>query len=751
MSKHVPSSVYEVPPGMPLSVFNDRYSRIVDGIQQGFTERVVEMVEGNVSLDQNITEQEIQEFKAFAVAGITPLSGRHLQHGDKNQKNSKIEVFTNCSTTPFSFLSFYLLLNGSGVGRDYSSESCRVDWDYMPDIRLVLDGGSDDDGDVTKGAHKDWKSAFSEFQSCFETLKEAKHKYDAESEDVRWIKIKDSREGWAEAIAILETAAFHKNHSKSLFIFDFSGIRPYGSPINGMQGKPAQGPIPLMRAMAKLATIKNAKMKPWKQALYIDHILASVVVMGMVRRAARMATKAWSDRDIIEFIDIKRGGFLWSANNSIITDEEFWAQASDPKPSHARRVFEAAVGAAYYDETGEPGFLNSHLLNSNTKDFDDINSKTYLNPKYNFDLHPKTYEMIDKTLSVIKKSKYPFICNPCAEIVLSKFGGYCVIGDVVLKYSESLEMSKKAVALTARALIRANLMDALYQSEVKRTNRIGVGLTGIFEYAWQQFRLNFFDLISLYDFVFNPQYIKEGSNPNPKVVEFWNHIDDLRITAENAAAEYSKELGVNIPHTVTTIKPSGTISKVMSCTEAAHLPPYSFYIRWVICQKDSPKHFDYLSRGYPIKDVSHQYHNCVVVGFPTKHPITDIMGVTNVIMADEVTAEDQFKWVSLLERFWFGVDNRNNQVSYTLKYDNNKVSHDQYLDIILKWQQKVRCCAVMPFTDSSAYAYLPEEKIDERKYLELMAQISHPTIKEEYSEEELMCEGGACPIEQKIN
>jgi hypothetical protein len=1077
-TREVPDTLYKVPTGMPLSVFNDRYSRKINGRQQGFTERVTEMVAGNVSLDIGVTQQEKDDFTAFAVAGITPMSGRHMQHGDVSQKDRNIEVFTNCSTTPFSFLSFYLLLNGSGVGRDYSSESCRVDWDYMPNVRIVLDGGSDDDGDVNKGAHPDWVSAFTEFQSSFESLKEAKHKYDAESEDVRWIKVRDSREGWAEAIAVLETAAFHKNHADSLFIFDFSDIRPSGSPIRGMQNKPAQGPIPLMRAMAKLSTIKGSRMKPWKQALFIDHILASIVVMGMVRRAARIATKAWSDRDVIEFIDIKRGGFLWSANNSILTDEEFWKQARDPKPSHGRRVFEAAVGAAYYDETGEPGFLNTHLLNDNSEDFDDITAENYLNPKYDFKFHTKTFEMIDKTLTAIKRSKFPFIVNPCqpgwapiltpdgikqlneikigdliwsgskwvevankwstgikkvyryrttsgtfygtenhrivqrgvkievgdadaidmsvgglyvdqdkqfkspqavidglvigdgsrhytskykvyldvgspeqesdymnsevaplmlgphpakldrarivdtsvtadelpplpcrsvpdrylysdanttasflrglysangscngrrvtlksaskkmveqvqmmlsslgipsyfttnksksiqwdngeyiskesydininrsnsaifaniigfiqphktealncmmrdsapagkckttfdiisvdlvseeevfdinvddeehvywtggvlssncGEIVLSKFGGYCVIGDVVLKNSKSKEMSKYAIELTTRALIRTNLMDALYQTEVNRTNRIGVGLTGIFEYAWQQFQLTFVDLISVYEHVFEPSNVQIGQEPNKKAMEFWNHIDELRIVAEKAAREYSEELGVNVPHTVTTIKPSGTISKVMASTEGAHLPPYSFYVRWVICEKNSEKHLDYVSRGYPIKDISHQYHNCVVIGFPTKHPITDIMGPNNVIMADDITAEDQFKWISLLEQFWFGGSKHNNQVSYTLKYDKKKVSHDEYLDIILEWQPKVRCCAVMPFTDESAYAYLPEEKIDEAKYYELMSTIV-PVEEEDYSEEELMCDGGACPIEQKIN
>lgn len=736
---------YVVPDGMPLSVFNDRYARnIGNGKLQGFTDRMREMVIGNTSLDKKISKHEVDEFTNYAVAGITPLSGRHIQHGDSSQSDRNIEVFTNCSTAAFSFLNFYLLLNGSGVGRDYSSESCRVDWEYMPNVRVVLDGGPDDDGDPANGSHPDYREAMNEFTAGFDSLKEAKHKYDSESEDVRWIKVRDSREGWAEVIAVLETAAFHKNHKDSLFIFDFSDVRAKGSPIKGMQNRPAQGPLPLMRAILRVMTIKGAKMKPWKQALFIDHYLASIVVMGMVRRSARMATKSWRDRDIIEFIDVKRGGFLWSANNSILVDEEFWKHASNPMPSHGRRVFEAAVGAAYYDETGEPGFINVHKLCSNTENMETIDATNYINSSYDFKLHPKTYEMIDRVLKILKSSGYLFITNPCGEIVLAKYGGYCVIGDVVLSRSPSLAASKRAVALTTRALIRTNLMKSLYQSEVNRTNRIGVGITGIFEYAWKLFKLSFPDLISVYDHVMHGADLE-----NSVAMDFWLHIKDLSGVVANEAKSYSAQLNRPVPHSFTTIKPSGTISKVMACTEGAHLPPYLYYVRWVICEKDSVKHADYLKRGYPVKDVSHQYQNCVVVGFPTKHPICDIVDPDKLVTANDVSIEDQFKWVVLIEKFWFGDDKINNQVSYTLKYDQKTTSLDQYSAMILKWQQMVRCCSVMPFTDESAYSYLPEERIDHTKFNQLMALINRAK-EEDYNESSIECSNGSCPIEAKI-
>ena len=51
--------------------------------------------------------------------GALLASGRHLQHGDTDQPGRNMEVFTNCATAAASFAKFYLLLNGSGVGRSY--------------------------------------------------------------------------------------------------------------------------------------------------------------------------------------------------------------------------------------------------------------------------------------------------------------------------------------------------------------------------------------------------------------------------------------------------------------------------------------------------------------------------------------------------------------------------------------------------------------------------------------------------------
>lgn len=738
---------YKVPAGMALSVFENKYSRRKPGgTMQTYGERVREMILGNFMLDPRwkgeATKDENPELwqdlvrsTSLAVAGIMPTSGRHLQHGDTDQVDRGIELHSNCSTTVFSFMLFRLLLRGSGVGRDYSSICCRVNWDNMPDIRLVLD---DSHPDFYKGGSAGW----------LESKRDARHKYDSESENVRWFTVGDSREGWSKCVEILETAAFQEKHKNKLFIFDFSEVRPEGSPIAGLQGRPASGPIAFMTALYQIYSLKNAGMKPWKQAMFVDHYLGACVVWGGARRSARMSVKTWRDRDVIEFVDIKRGGFLWSSNNSLLVDKEFWAQARQPQHTHARRVFEALTNAAYHDSTGEPGTINIDLCNNNKEGMELITGYNFIDAEIYGDLHPRTQDMATNVLSHIKKLEFPFLTNPCGEVNLSTWGGLCIIGDICLAKANNMHEALDAAKHMAQFLVRVNRMKSEYSAEVKRTNRIGVSLTGIHEFAYTLFDLTFREMISYYDVLGLPEAVTH------KAHTFWRAIDLLRHTAETYAGAISDELGMVHPHTVTTIKPSGTVSKVMNTTEGAHLPALTHYLRWVQFKHDDPDIKSLTDRGYPLKDISHRYSGHVAIGFPTKQPIVDLMG-DKVTTADETTPEENFKWLRLLEHHWLGENGRNNQISYTLKYDSSKVSYTEFMDLILEWQPQVRCCSVMPASDwrqsEIVYGYVPEQPISAEEYADMMSRITLPVEKEHYDDEQLACEGGVCPIEMDVN
>ena len=703
----VPSQ-FTVPEGMPRSVFEAKYARKnPDGTHQTWCERAVDVVAGNCSLHVSGAEDH-DRLLALTQKAVNAWSGRHMQHGDLDQAAKEGEKFTNCTTALASFLNFWLLMKGSGVGRCYDSDICRVDLEHMPNARFVLSKNHPD------------------YEQWIEALEDARHKYDSESEHVRWFTVEDSAEGWVKIIEVLETAAFQQKHRDKLFIFDLTPVRPCGSPVRGQQNRPASGPIPLILALCKIASLKGAGMKPWKQAMHMDHYLAECVALGGIRRSARIATKTWRDRDVFEFIDIKRGGHLYTANDSVTVDDEFWASAASPAPSHARRVLDAMLAAAYFDGTGEPGFLNLSNMAWNAEGVETITADSMLSG--HLDVHPRTQDLLQDTLKYVNRKKFPFLVNPCGEIVLAAWGGYCVIGNVCLGNAENIDEAREAVRLMTRALMRVNLMKFLYSAEVLRTNRIGVGLTGIHEWLWRQYGASVRDVLE------NSAHV------------FRRDLERLQAEVLLEAEQYAKVLGVIVPHTMTMVAPTGTVSKVLACTEGAHAPAYDYYLRWVQYRKDSDALPDLQRRGYPVMDISHAYADTVVVGFPTTMALAVEMG-DKIVLAGDMTIDEHYSWIRLLEKHWLG--DRGNNVSYTMKYDPSKVGFEEYRQKVLENQGSVRTCSMMPQVDTSAYAYQPEEQIGKEEYLSLVARIDRMS-NEGYDKSRLECEGGACPIEMDI-
>lgn len=660
------------------------------------------VAEGNSALDFGRDREELE--KAIASAQIL-MSGRHLQHGDASQPERNMEVFTNCSTASQRALVFYLLLNGSGVGTSYDDDMCVVNWDLMPKVVPVLDRGhADFTGEFPGSARGDF-----------------------------YFVVPDSREGWAEAVQFVEDLTYQAIHAHKMVVLDFSNVRPKGSPIGGMQSRPSSGPIPLMQALVRMNEIRGARLPMWLQAMKIDHLLAEIVLVGGARRAARIACKWWGDQDIMEFINCKRSGDLWTANNSVGVDADFWKQDTKAK----RAVFDACVEAQYRHGTGEPAFLNLDLLS--------VGETVDPNPDElsgNFHMTSTAAKLRAELMVRASKKRYPVIVNPCGEIRLSINGGYCVIADVVPAFCETQEEFNQAVALASRALIRTNLMPALYQGEVRRTNRIGVALTGIHEYAWKRFGLTFKDLVEEGDVEIRDANGRPLMAPSTKAWPFWASLAEAALECEVSVIDYCAELEVVVPLTRRTIKPAGTTSKLFGLTEGAHLPAMREYLRWVQFQNSDPLIAEYAAKGYPTR-VLETYKNVTIVGFPTRLELTELMG-EQVVTAAEATFEEQIRWIRLLETYWL-LEMGGNQISYTLKYDPKVTSMDDYRAAVLEFVPTVRAVSVMPQTDATAYEYQPEEPITPAQYLELVSRIT--VANEDIGLEHVDCASGACPID----
>ncbi len=778
-------------PGMGLAVARRTVFRPEDGECFG---RVADRVAaGSMALlGRTLTgeEQDEQARLRNAIAtGALITSGRHLQHGDPDQASRNMEVFTNCATAIASFAKFYLLLNGSGVGRAYDDELVAVDWADAPDIFLYL-----------SPAHRDYPHSDAELRHFGGELSLLTG--DGEAADMAAVRgwlgrellsdmsqapadaivhsIADSREGWAKAIELLESLAFEGARARKI-VFDFSAIRPRGAPIRGMQGRPASGPISLLRALLNIrrhviepARAPGAALALWEQALLVDHHLSVEVQVGGARRAARMATKSWRDPGIFRFIRSKTEGGMWTANNSVMVDRSFWdhvaratalraagvpPESFAPLTRHALEVFEDVTRCAYIN--GEPGFINGdrledHRTGSAWRKPVNTDGRDFRSIRYQVD---HAAGLLAALSARANEARFPVTTNPCGEIVLHVTGGYCVIADfapllacpgtpesyvpgcipeeVAALWDARVEES---VRLGVRFLSRANTMDALYAEEVKRTNRMGIGPTGLHEWAWVRYGLAFDDLLD-----------------EARSAPFWDMLAHLSAVAKAEGDAYAGEMDRPAPFTVTTVKPAGTTSKLFGLTEGAHLPARRQYLRWVMFQgsqdesggwqRGSDKLLgEYEARGYPVRSLR-SFPNMAIVGFPTL-PLMQRLGLgERLVTAPEASPAQHYHWLELLERHWIGAE-RGNQVSYTLKVFTDLHGLEAFRAIVLENQPRIRCCAVLPSRPDHelGYEYLPEEEVSEARFAEIVAEIRDPALHEMIDLAHLQCAGGACPV-----
>lgn len=703
--------------------------RTPESVREQWSDVGVRVATGNLLLSPTVRN----EFENLALAiqkGTVLLSGRHLQHGDMTQPFRNIEVFSNCSTAATTFVLFYLLLNGSGVGRSYDDDLMLVNWKYMPRVIPVLDA-----------THPDWDRATYTAEDKtyhFLTPEEAYHTFPKSL----WESVEDSREGWARVVESIETKTFQEIWANQTIIVDFSQVRGEGQPIKGMQNRPSSGPIPLMQAIIEMQRIASLKLPKWESTLRIDHALADVVVSGGARRSARMAIKNYKDADILDFIKIKEKGGLWSANNSVGVDALFWKNAAI-EGSREQKIFQMICEAQYYHGSGEPGVINLDKLKGNRPQDGDERAELADRSRDTFEgtskfpiVNPVTQQLYKALGASLQSKMYPMIVNPCGEIVLNSVGGYCVIADVVPFHADDLTEARFAFILATRALIRTNTMPAFYQEEVDVTNRIGVGMTGIHEFAWKFFKLGFRDLLD--------ESVSHA---------FWTWIAETRDLVEEFAGKACEEYLRRTPATFTTIKPAGTTSKLFGLTEGAHLPAMREYIRWVQFREDDPLIEEYRSKGYPVMDTipvgngGQGYKYMKLVGFPTRPTIASLgIPEDKFVTATDATPEEQYQWVQLLEKYWLGANG--NQVSYTLKYNAKSLSFWEYQQMLLKYQSQVRCTSVLAADDwketQLKYGYVPEEPITPAQYDQMIAHIAH--MEEVISLEALQCANGVCPL-----
>lgn len=310
-------------------------------------------------------------------------------------------------------------------------------------------------------------------------------------------------------------------------------------------------------------------------------------------------------------------------------------------------------------------------------------------------------------------------CNPCAEILLGN-KSFCNLTEIDIgKFQGDTTGLHRAIYLAARANYRqtcVNLQDGILQEAWHLNNEFlrlcGVGLTGIARRP---------DL-SAYDYRL------------------------LERIATGAAFGMADQLGLPRPKNVTTVKPSGTLSKIMDTTEGVHKPLGKYVFNNVNFSRHDPLVDICRDAGYRVQPNPADPDGTLVT-FPVKWDTVEFDHWKGM----EVNLESA---IDQLERYKLLQTNYTQQnTSVTISYGPDEVP--AIIDWLLaNWDSYVGV-SFLYRTDPTktaadlGYLYLPQEVVTKEVYEQYVAKLKPIELDNGNSMDELReteCAGGACPI-----
>ncbi len=333
-----------------------------------------------------------------------------------------------------------------------------------------------------------------------------------DKERARIYVVEDSKEGWVKSLRLM-LESYCTNGP--FYRFDYSKIRPAGSPIHGFGGT-ASGPAPLKELHKRVETIMDrfcrGEIDRTRCTADIFNSIGVCVVAGNVRRSAEIALGSPQDetfmhlKDYSRFPDRKEIG--WMSNNSVVlkSHEDF-----DKLPEIAELI----------RKNGEPGILNL------------INVQKY-----------------GRFTKVIEDRAW--LTNPCGEIALESYE-LCNLAETFPTRCPTEEDFNRALEFAAFYAVTVSLLPT-HRSEtnaiIARNRRTGVSISGITD--WAQ---------------------KIG------ITKMTRKLRDAYALVRDLNERLARDAGIPVSLKVTAVKPSGTISLLAGVSPGMHFPVSRYAIR----------------------------------------------------------------------------------------------------------------------------------------------------------------------------
>jgi ribonucleoside-diphosphate reductase alpha chain len=377
-----------------------------------------------------------------------------------------------------------------------------------------------------------------------------------EYDDRVYIPVEDSKEGWGLAYRALLTSLWNGKRID----WDLSKVRPAGARLNTFGGR-ASGPGPLddlfTFTVEKFQQAAGRKFRPI-EVHDIACKIASVVVVGGVRRSAMISLSDLDDREMAE----AKSGEWWVehpyralANNSAV-----YTDGMRYEDFHTEWDSLVASGS------GERGIFHRGAAQRQAAKFGRREEDT------------------------------DYGTNPCSEIILRPFS-FCNLSEVVVRPEDTPEdLYRKVRLASVLGTWQSTLTDYPYLREEWRKNAeeerlLGVSLTGVYGNRWT------------------------NGTVNLKTTEVL--LADLRGSVVEANAAEAARIGIPASAATTCVKPSGTVSQLVDCESGLHQKHAKFYKRRVRVDKKDPIAFVLIDSGLPYEEDS--YNSAAwVFTFPQK-------------------------------------------------------------------------------------------------------------------------------------
>jgi len=296
--------------------------------------------------------------------------------------------------------------------------------------------------------------------------------------------------------------------------------------------------------------------------------------------------------------------------------------------------------------------------------------------------------------------------NPCAEVVLAH-GEKCNLSETYPSNHDSLEEWKETLEFAyiyAKTVTLLPNHDPLTDEQIKNKRRLGVSMSGIVQ-------------------AFN----KFGKR------QMLDAMDDGYGFLQELDQEYSKKWNVPESIRLTSVKPSGTVSRLADVTSGIHYPESTHYTRNIRFNENSEVLDQLEDANYPTEPALNS-DNTVVVSFPMKKE--------NVRRGKkDVSMWEQLENAAQVAENW-----ADNAVSITVTYD-PETEADDIEDALELYEDRLKTVSFLPKKEG-VYEQAPYIPISKDEYEENKADVDNLDLSGDTNEKiEKYCQGDKCEID----